>query len=246
MNEQDPISLVMLAYNEAETIEKEVLEFYETIIVRLPGSELIVAEDGSSDGTAEILQSLQSSIGIIHLGGKDRKGYARALIDAVLHARNNYIFFTDTGMKHDPQDFWKIYPLRASYDLIVGRKTNRIDQLFRQFLTTAYNRVLRSYFHIAGVYDADSGFRLFNQRVVEVVFRKRLFFTGFLGSEVVLRVIHQGLRYLEVPVSYRLRAGISRGLPTRVIPREIIKALRNLRLLQQEFKADRAGRENEG
>ena len=49
-----PISIVILAHNEVEIIETVISEFYNKIIKKLPGSELIIAEDGSTDGTKEI------------------------------------------------------------------------------------------------------------------------------------------------------------------------------------------------
>jgi len=52
----EPVSVIMVAFNEAETIEAEVLSFYRAIVERLPGSEFIVAEDGSRDRTPEILR----------------------------------------------------------------------------------------------------------------------------------------------------------------------------------------------
>jgi glycosyltransferase involved in cell wall biosynthesis len=99
----------MVAFNEAETIEAEVLSFHRAIVARLPGSEFIVAEDGSRDRTPQILKALAARIGIIHLTSAERKGYKRALLDAVLAARNPYIFFSDSGGKHNPEEFWKLY-----------------------------------------------------------------------------------------------------------------------------------------
>ena len=51
-----PVSVVLLAHNEAEVIEEVVLDFLEKIVKKSPNSEIIIAEDGSIDGTKEILQ----------------------------------------------------------------------------------------------------------------------------------------------------------------------------------------------
>lgn len=235
MTDYDPVSLILLAYQEADTIEQEVRDFHEVVISRLPGSELIVAEDGSTDGTTEIIQRLSHELGVIHLSSPQRLGYRTAFINAVLSARQPYVFLSDTGLKHDPEDFWRLYPLRREYNLIVGRKTNRQDQCYRKLLTWGYNALLRAYFGIRGVYDADSGFRLFDREVVDRIFRGELIFSGFVNSEVVLRAIFAGLTYREVPVSYRQRSSVSRGLPPRVIPREILRVLGNLRRLKREL-----------
>jgi len=234
-----PVSVVLLASNEALTIEQEVRSFHASIIRRLPGSELIVAEDGSTDGTPGILCALKEELGIVHLSCPDRKGYARALREAALAASNDLIFFSDTGLKHDPEDFWTLYRQAGNYDLVVGRKTGRKDQLYRRLLTWGYNLFLRTTFSLREVRDADSGFRLFNRKVVDQVFRPGLRFKSLVGSEVVLRTLAAGLRYGEVPVSYAQRVGISKGMPVNSIARQIRTVLRDLRALRAELAQGR-------
>ena len=236
LNGNEPVSLIMVAFNEAETIEAEVLSFHRAIVARLPGSEFIVAEDGSRDGTPHILKELATRIGIIHLTSAERKGYKRALLDAVLAARNPYIFFSDSGGKHNPEEFWKLYARRQDFDLLVGRKTDRKDQLYRRWLTWSYNFAMRTYFGFPQIRDADSGFRLFNRAVVDRVFRRDLICRNLIASEIALRTIASGLRYGEVEVSYNMRAGISRGLPPAKIPRVILDALGAMVSLKTEFR----------
>lgn len=231
----EPVSLIFLVHNEAETIEREIRSFNEKIIKKLPGSEFIVAEDGSTDGTSDIIKSLEKEAGIIHLTSKKRKGYIKALVDAVKFSKNEYIFISDTGFKHNPDDFWNIYNFRKKYDLVVGRKTKRKDQLYRKLFTYIYNLLLRIYFGFNDLYDADSGFRLFNRKIGREVICKRLIFTDLIGSEIVLRSRLKGFKYSEVPVSYNPRSGSSRGLPLEKIPRVILKVLKDIRLLKREF-----------
>jgi len=235
-NTSEPVSLIMVAFNEEETIESEVLSFHRAIVERLPGSEFIVAEDGSRDRTPEILRDLVERVGIIYLTSKERKGYKRALLDAVLSARNPYIFFSDSGGKHHPEEFWKLYARRRDYDLVVGRKTDRKDQLYRQWLTWSYNFALRTYFGFPEIRDADSGFRLFNRAVVDAVLRRNLICRNLIASEIALRTIASGLRYGEVEVSYNQRAGVSRGLPPAKIPGVIAGAFRAMIALRAEFR----------
>lgn len=86
------ISLVILVYNEAEIIEKVINDFYNSVINKIPGSEFIVAEDGSTDGTKEILQRICQSIPIRLVCGDERKGYTRAMRDAFGLPENDLIF----------------------------------------------------------------------------------------------------------------------------------------------------------
>ena len=237
-SQREPISLVFLAYNEIETIEQEVRDFKAEIVDKLPGSEFIVAEDGSTDGTHEVLQRLQKEIGIIHLTSGERKGYRKALLDSIASTKSGYVFFCDTGRKHDAQDFWKLYERRHDADLIVGRKTDREDQWYRKLFTKVYNTLIRWYFRVKGVHDCDSGFRLFTRAVADGVYcGGQLFFRELPASEIVIRTIALGYRYLEVPVAYHQRLGPSRGLPNKKLPGVIVGSIRNLRKLKKEVKS---------
>ncbi len=231
-NLNDPVSVVINVYNEAGTIEAEIREIYEKIVFRIPGSEFIIAEDGSADGTKEIIGRLVQELGVIHSTAQERKGYVRALCDAFKLAKNDYIFFSDTGGKHNPEDFWTLYRHRRLDGLIVGVKTNRSDQLYRRLLTWGYNKLLSLYFGVK-VKDADSGFRLYGRVVVDKVFSEPWINKDLVASEIVLRTIFSGFFFKEIPVSYRQRMGESRGLPLKKIPRVIAGVLKSLPKLKK-------------
>lgn len=232
MKKLKPVSVIVNVYNEAETIEAEIRKLHEVIVERIPNSEFIVAEDGSTDGTKEIIYRLIDELGIIHSTGKERKGYAKALRDAFLLAKCPNVFFSDTGNKHNPEDFWKLYSFCNDYDLIIGIKSNRTDQLYRKFLTWGYNKLISYYFGI-NVNDADSGFRIYKREVVQKIFKEDWVFKELIASELTLRSIYSGFKIKEVPVSYTQRKGQSRGLPFKKIPKVIFRILCNLPKLKK-------------
>ncbi|MDX9701856.1 MAG: glycosyltransferase family 2 protein [Candidatus Auribacterota bacterium] len=236
MNEKklDPVSVIVNVYNEAETIEDEIRTIYETIVSRIPGSEFIVAEECSIDGTGEIVIRLKNELGLIHSTGTVRKGYMRALRDAFMLAKCPFIFFSDTGNKHDQSEFWELYKYRHDYGLVVGVKTGRSDQLYRRFLTFSYNKILSWYFNV-DLHDADSGFRLYQKKVVDTVFNEPWVNKELISSEIMLRVVAHGFPVKEVPVSYRQRKGHSRGLPLKKIPKVILHVLKNMPRLKREL-----------
>ena len=240
---KDPVSVIISVYNEADTIERELREIHSEIIIKLPGSELIVAEDGSTDGTKEILKRLGPALRIIHSAGRERKGYAKAFRDAVDLAKSDYVFFTDAGGKHDFSEFWRLYEQRGPYRVVSGVRTGRTDQMYRRFLTWAYNFLLREYFAVH-LHDADAGFRIYGGKVIRRIVSQPWVNTQLIASELALRAIYSGFEVKEIPVTYHRRAGISRGLPLTGMPKAIFGVVRNLVKLKTTLTAYRcAGRQ---
>ena len=229
------VSVILLAHNEADTIQNEIRAFHDVIVRRIDGAELIVAEDGSRDGTRERILDVANEIPLRVTGAEERLGYARAVVGAVASATKPWIFLCDGGLKHDPEDFWRFWPLRDDFDYLGGRKTNREDQWYRQLFTWGFNVVIRALFQY-DIFDADSGMRLMNRRVADEIV-PRMTFRNFSTSEIVIRTIAAGLRYGEVPIAYHQRAGESRGLPTAKIPKAVTGAVRDLLRLRAELRS---------
>ena len=236
MESKSPVSVIVNVYNEADTIEREIRELHAEIIRKLPGSELIVAEDGSTDGTKEILALLKAELGIIHSTSEERKGYAKAFRDAVVLAKNPHVFFSDTGGKQDFAEFWKLYEHCNRFGIVSGVRSGRKDQIYRRVMTWTYNLLLRMYFGV-NLRDADAGFRIYQVQVIKKIAGETWVNRHLISSELALRAIYSGYEVKEVPVVYRQRAGVSRGLPPSKIPRVIVSVLSNFARLKKEISS---------
>ncbi len=233
-NRKNPVSVILIAYNEAQTIGREVEFFYRAVVEKLSGSELIVAEDGSTDGTSEKLRDLAGRLPIKLIQGKERKGYKQAMLEAFRAASHPWIFFSDTGGKFNPEDFWRLEPYRSGFDLIIGAKFEREDQIYRRVITRVFNSLVRFYFG-ASVQDIDSGFRLCRRELALRAVDSPLVFQDLISSEVSLRMLALGARLKEVPVLALRREGLSRGMPPQKIPRVVVQVLRSFPRLKREL-----------
>ena len=229
------MSVVLLAHNEAAVIADEIRSFNDVVVSRLPDAELVVAEDGSRDGTRDRIVDVSRELPLRLLGGAERLGYQRAVLAALASTSSEWIFLCDTGLKHDPADFWRLWQRRETHDLILGHRTNREDQWYRQFLTRGLNFVVRRMFGVP-YRDCDSGVRLMRRSVANAILDSKPFVPGFGSTEIVLRAHAAGFRCTEVPVSYRQRVGASRGIPFRAIPRLTLRFLRDLVRLRRELR----------
>jgi len=237
----EPVSVVLVAHNEVLSIRRDVEGYYWEVVAKIPGSELIVSEDGSTDGTSELLRELASAMPIRLVQGTERKGYIQALLDALELPENEWILFSDTGGKFSPDNFWRMERLRSDADLIIGIKLDRRDQLYRRWITKVFNLLVRRYFTVETT-DIDSGLRLFRREVFFRAAASPLIFKDLIATELTLRMLAAGSRFREVPVVYHLREGKSKGMPPQKIPRVVCQTLKRFPVLRQELVRLRRGR----
>lgn len=237
-----PVSALLLVYNEAEVIEEVVRDVHREVVARIPGSELVVAEDGSTDGTKEILARIVPALpGARLVQGTERKGYTRAYKDALRACRHGLVFFSDSSGKHDAADFWRLAPLIADADMVIGCKADRRDPLYRVAMSRVFNALVSRYFGHR-FRDINSGFRLMRREAIAPVLDDEWRMRHLINFEFTLRVIGRGFRVAEVPVRHsRRRHGPSRGLPLKRIPEAIAAALRAFPALRREMR-ESAGR----
>lgn len=232
-----PISIVILAHNEVEIIEDVIHEFYNKIIKKIPGSELIIAEDGSTDGTKEILSKMQDElISLRWVEGKEKLGYVNAFKVAMRLPKNDIILYCDCSGKHDPNDFWKMYDIIDECHMVVGYKVNRADPAYRVLIGRIFNLFVRLYFKVPFI-DIDCPLRLFKKEQFNKISSEKWIEKNLINFEITLRFYFSNYIVRQVPVKHFPRKyGKSRGLPLKKIPSVIINVLRNFPKLKKIFK----------
>lgn len=224
----ETLSILLLAYNEAETIRLEISE-WQKILNKLENvrTEILIVEDGSTDGTTQILQEKMKEGVIKHLHSPSRNGYKNALIRGLAASQSDFIFMSDTGLKNNLSDFYQFWEQRNEIDLLVGHKVTRTDSKFRQLTTKMFNLYLRVIFRDKALQDTDCGFRLLNRDFTNFVVENGLSFKEFANSEMSL-LARQKYTFRQLPISYHGRKGESRGLPLRKLPRAILGVIKDV------------------
>ncbi len=233
-------TVLTLVHNEAGAIEGVVKEIHEKILSRLPDSNLVVVEDGSTDGTKEILSRLRDELHFTLLMETGKQGYTSALRRALSAARDqsDFVFFTDSDGQHDQADFWILKDLIAESDLVIGVKEHREDSWFRNFISRAMNRVLVPVLFGDKLRDINCGFRLMRRGVVEFWLKENWFFRDCIFAELTLRAQRAGFRIAEIPVRHSIRRfGTSSGLPGRRMPLILLRIVKNFFKLRGELSA---------
>lgn len=229
-----PISLILVVHQEAETIERVIKDFYRKVISKIPNSQFIICEDGSTDGTKRILAQLRDRYHLTLDMRQEKRGYTGAMRDGFRLAKNPVIFFSDSDGQHNPNDFWQMYPLLRKYDLVIGWKTKRRDSWYRLLITYFFNKLIGFYFKIK-LHDIDCGFRLIKKEVIDFIIDQRWHLKHCVNAELTVKIYSSGFRITEIPVSHFSReAGDSRGLPVKKLPKIIFHILKEFPHIKQE------------
>jgi len=217
------VSVVIPCLNEAESIGRCVREAHLVLAqARIPG-EVVVADNGSTDGSGELARLAGARV--VH---QPRRGYGNACLAGFAAARGRYIVMADGDDTYDLSGLGRfIEGLESGCDLVMGsRLKGTIHPGAMPWIRRNIgNPVLTAILNIlygAGVSDAQCGMRAFRR---ELLPQLDLQATGMeLASEQVIRSSKLGLTIGEVPIAYRPRVGESKLSP-------LTDGVRHLRVL---------------
>ena len=168
--------------------------------------EIIYVDDGSTDGSSEIMDRLAAEHGSVTVLHFDRNYGQSAGFDAGFkHATGALVATLDGDLQNDPADIAMLLPYSKNYDLVCGWRTNRHDSPLRKISSRIANAV-RSIVTGDRVHDTGCSLKLFRRCVVE---RLQLF-TGMHRFFPALALMH-GFTVTEVPVRHHPRThGVSK------------------------------------
>lgn len=200
-----PVSVVMPVYNEEGIIERTVRDYYSEIVDKIPGSEMVIVDDCSTDNSPLILKDLSEELPNIRvMRTQENGGHGRALRLAFENVRCDLIFHTDSDYQNDPRDFWKLYNEIEAEDLVIGYRAERNDPIPRLIITRL---VILVNFVLFGSYirDANSPFKLIRSSCLQDSLkdiRNDVFAPSIL---LAITAKKKGYRLKEVPVSHLSR-----------------------------------------
>lgn len=209
------VSVVIPAYNEVQAIAG-VLRTLLTRLREIERSdsvrfEVIVVDDGSSDGTQQAAESVGDDVRVIRQ--YPNRGYGAALKLGIRHSKHEWILITDADGTYPHEHFVDLLALRDRADMVVGSRTGatvHIPLLRRPAKWTLTK--LASYLSQSRIPDLNSGMRLIRRRIVEENIRilpNKFSFT----TTITLAALAAGYAVEYVPINYLVRTGKSKIRP---------------------------------
>jgi dolichol-phosphate mannosyltransferase len=202
------LSVLIPAYNEINNIQNILDKILE---INIP-KEIIVVDDGSTDGTRELLKTLESDIIKVVFHEKNQ-GKGGAIKTAIKHSTGNIIIIQDADLEYDPKDYYKLIPLIESgkekvvYGSRFLNKQNK-HSYFTFFLGGQVVTWITNILFGQNLTDEPTCYKVFDADLLKSI---KLNCTGFeFCPEVTAKVAKLGYKIPEVPINYYPRS-ISEG-----------------------------------
>lgn len=211
------LSIIVPAYNEAESIALTINGIEGALQGCEAKFEIIVVDDGSGDGTyREALLAAEGSPNVRVVSYADNCGKGHALRHGFLFARGDMILFLDADSDLPPTQIPRFLDLMAETeaDIVIGSKSHPLSDVKYPFARRLYSRgyslLVKVLFGLS-VGDTQTGIKLFRRNVLEKVLPKVVVKRYAVDLELLVNAGRLGYRIVEAPVvvNYQFRSRIN-------------------------------------
>jgi len=202
------ISIILPAYNEAKRLRDSVEKIVEYLKENVSEFEIIIAEDGSKDGTDRIARELAERYEFIrHLHSKERLGRGKALNNAIRNAKYEFVLYMDVDLSTDLKHIGDVLKaLNEGYDIAIGsrllRESDAARPLYRDIPSRIYNFLVRSLLG-SKIRDHQCGFKAFRKSKIIELLDEIKDNHWFWDTEILVLAQRKGLKIAEIPVKWR-------------------------------------------
>ena len=201
------VSILLPAYNEASQIEKCVLEVEAAVSSFSKSYEIIVSEDGSTDGTDFIVAKMAKfNPNLVLLHSPTRLGKGKAIKNALSSAKGNVIVFMDVDLATSLECLPQVLRLvKENGGMAIGSRHVEGScvqrRVSRTLFSLTYNLFVRLLF-LDGIHDHQCGFKIMSREVAEAVLSNSKSDGYFFDTEMIVRCKKLGFPVVEVGVKW--------------------------------------------
>ena len=229
----ESISVFFPCYNEAANVANTMHKAIAVLEKVTSDYEIIVVDDGSTDGTGQIADQLAAAnphIKAVH--HPKNRGYGGAVQSGIRASTKNFIFYTDGDGQFDMGEMPALLPLMEQYDIVACWRINRQDSWIRKLNAWCWTRLVNFVFDMQ-IRDVDCAFKLCKRQIFDTM---KLRSTGALiSAEILARAVRKGYKVTQKGVHHYPRtAGVQTGAKLSVI----IRAFKELFKLRRQILED--------
>lgn len=198
------VSVIVPVYNEAAHVD-EILRAIHASPVK---KEIIIVDDGSTDGTREKLQALPPLEDVTIVFHEKNCGKGAAIRTALAYARGEFVLIQDSDLEYDPQDYPALLrPLEeGKANVVYGVRPDRPERGLRFFLGAKFLTHLANLLYRAGIHDEATCYKVVRRSLLA---RMQLECRRFeFCPEITAKLCRMGEKIEEVPISYNPRSAL--------------------------------------
>jgi dolichol-phosphate mannosyltransferase len=226
------IYIIPATYNEKGNIAQFITILEEEVFPHIKNHEMhiLVADDSSPDGTADVVRSLMKKYKNLDVNVGEKKGlgaaYMRVMSHAIEKMNADVVISIDADLQHDPREVPKfLQKLNEGYDVVTGTRYSEGGSmpknwpLYRKVLSVSANMIVRCITGRFHLHDWTGGFRAYRKEVFLKERNKLRTFSGYTFQVAALyKTILDGYKVGEVPIHFASRkTGDSKIAPAEYI-----------------------------
>lgn len=214
-------TIVIPVFNEAAILEAAITDLRTRLLARTPppAFEILIAENGSRDGTAELAADLAVRFPEVRALRSGEPNYGAALRQGILEARGDFVLCDEIDLCDSRFHDTALELLRrGEVDLVVGSKAMAGASDHRPFVRRLATRTINGLLRVAlGFHGTDThGLKAFRREALLPVVHACVVGKDLFASELVIRAERQGIRGVEVPVTIEEKRAPSVNLGKRI------------------------------
>jgi glycosyltransferase involved in cell wall biosynthesis len=196
------LSIIMPVFNERNTI-KEILRRVRKVDLGDLEREIVVVDDGSSDGTRDILAMEEDSVTRV-IYHAENSGKGAAVRTGFAAAAGDLIIIQDADLEYDPEDYPNLLEpvLKGKAQVVYGSRFTgpRKNMLFWHFVGNRFLALVTNVLYNTTLSDMETCYKLFTREALEGITLKSNHFD--IEPEITAKILKKKIRIFEVPISY--------------------------------------------
>jgi dolichyl-phosphate beta-glucosyltransferase len=208
INSVPDLSIIIPSYNEEARLPDSLAKIARYVRAQRPLTEVIVVDDGSTDGTAAVAEKFRSSFENLRvLSNEVNRGKGFSVRHGSLEAQGEIVLFTDADLSAPIEEAEKLLAALKDHDVAIGsraldrRLIETHQSAFREFAGILFNKIVRIILRLPFV-DTQCGFKAFRRERCRIIFEQQTIERFGFDPELLYLARHHGLPIAEVPVRW--------------------------------------------
>lgn len=196
------LTISIPAYNDAASLPSIVQDYISIRHQIILPSKLLIINDGSSDNTNEVMQSLMQQYDCIeYIDYINNRGFGITIKEVITAPTSEWILFISGDNQFPVSNILTMQQYIENHDFIIGRRINRNDTWRRILQSKLYNGMISLFFGVK-IRDVNSIIMIKKSLVDTLQLQSK---SAFIHAEIFLNSVINGAKYVEVPIQHHAR-----------------------------------------